>query len=512
MFLNFFFDLNSSLNTAIFILGFVIIIFYKKNFDIVKIIKNLIILSFIAFITFILDHSNRPDAGLYHLPYISILNEEKIILGSVNLHFRFGHTSSLQYIFALFNNFIFKDNGILIPLAVLYSSIILFFFKEYKRNSDIILKLYSLLSVIFILTSMNRYSGFGNDDPAHMFYLISTYYFLKFYLKKTNLQEVFNLVVIYCIYTFLIKQFYVLVIILPSILFLLNFKKIIIFNKSNFFSTSLLFLWLLKNLLTTSCILYPVNITCFDDLKWSPKNTFSSAERVGIASEAWAKAFPDRINKKKNYVDHLSDFEWIKGWYQSHSKIVIKKLSPLLTIIVILILFLNVRKDFKNKIKNKTDNSVFLILLLNLLFSIIWFLKFPTYRYGAAYLGTFVIASALVFLSNPNFFKISRNIINATLILLTIFILTKNLNRIVGNYKFKYVDYPWPKKNSFTKENSKNINSPVIKNNEIIYYTADPYPLCMYSKSPCTSFKNIKINRNINKFRYKVFFPNNQNN
>ena len=84
-----------------------------------------------------------------------------------------------------------------------------------------------------------------------------------------------------------------------------------------------------------------------------PKNTFSSAERVSIASEAWAKAFPDRINKKKNYVDHLSDFEWIKGWYQFHSKIVIKKLSPLLIIIVILILFLNVRKNFKNKIKNK---------------------------------------------------------------------------------------------------------------------------------------------------------------
>ena len=30
-----------------------------------------------------------------------------------------------------------------------------------------------------------------------------------------KVQEVFNLVVIYCIYTFLIKQFYVLVIILP---------------------------------------------------------------------------------------------------------------------------------------------------------------------------------------------------------------------------------------------------------------------------------------------------------
>ena len=108
-------------------------------------------------------------------------------------------------------------------------------------------------------------------------------------------------------------------------------------------------------------------------------------------------------------------------------------------------MFLNVRKNFKNKIKIKTDNSVFLILLLNLFFSIIWFLKFPTYRYGAAYLGTFVIASALVFLSNPNFFKIKKYY-QCTLIVLTIFSITKNLSRIVSNYKFKYVDYPWQKK------------------------------------------------------------------
>ena len=39
----------------------------------------------------------RPDAGLYHLPFTKILNEEKLILGLSNLHFRFGHTSILQY-------------------------------------------------------------------------------------------------------------------------------------------------------------------------------------------------------------------------------------------------------------------------------------------------------------------------------------------------------------------------------------------------------------------------------
>ena len=40
----------------------------------------------------------RPDAGFYHIPYIQILNENKIILGLANIHSRFGHVSIIQYL------------------------------------------------------------------------------------------------------------------------------------------------------------------------------------------------------------------------------------------------------------------------------------------------------------------------------------------------------------------------------------------------------------------------------
>ena len=92
---------------------------------------------------------------------------------------------------------------------------------------------------------------------------------------------------------------------------------------------------------------------------------------------------------------------------------------------------------------------------------------------------------------------------------MTIFVSTKKPSRIVSNYKFKYVDIRGQKKIHSQKKTVK-IQIQVIENNEIIYYTADPYPLCMYSKSPCTSFKNIKVNRKINKFKYKVFYPKSQ--
>ena len=126
---NFISSLNPLFNSTLFFFS-LILFFFVKEIQVSALFKNLFIISTIGFVTFLLDSSNRPDAGLYHLPFISMLNDDKIILGSVNLHFRFGHISSLQYLSALFNNFLFEDNGILIPLTIIYATSILFFFEE----------------------------------------------------------------------------------------------------------------------------------------------------------------------------------------------------------------------------------------------------------------------------------------------------------------------------------------------------------------------------------------------
>ena len=57
---------------------------------------------------------------MYHLPYTKIINDNKIIFGISNIHFRFGHTSILQYLNAIFNNYIFNSKGIIIPAAIIF--------------------------------------------------------------------------------------------------------------------------------------------------------------------------------------------------------------------------------------------------------------------------------------------------------------------------------------------------------------------------------------------------------
>ena len=91
--LNFFTSLTPLINSILYS-SIIITLIIKKKFIFNK--KKLIFLLISSLVTFFLviySTVNRPDAGLYHLPYISIINENKIIFGLSNIHFRLCMTS-----------------------------------------------------------------------------------------------------------------------------------------------------------------------------------------------------------------------------------------------------------------------------------------------------------------------------------------------------------------------------------------------------------------------------------
>ena len=95
--INFIYPLDRKINSIIFIV-ILIIGFYFFSSELKK--NNFLKFGLIAFISTILLYKSKlflPDAGLYHLPFIKIINSEKIIFGLSNLHFRFGHISIIQY-------------------------------------------------------------------------------------------------------------------------------------------------------------------------------------------------------------------------------------------------------------------------------------------------------------------------------------------------------------------------------------------------------------------------------
>ena len=124
---NFFLPLDIYISTLIPIISLVIIVIFYKKFININFLKLILFKSVIITILLIESNVYRPDAGLYHLPYIGILNVEKIIFGISNLHFRYAHTSILQYYSAISNNLIFHNNGIVFAQALIAGSIIINF-------------------------------------------------------------------------------------------------------------------------------------------------------------------------------------------------------------------------------------------------------------------------------------------------------------------------------------------------------------------------------------------------
>lgn len=499
--LNFFFPLNKLLGTIFFISSLVAFCIYFYNVR--KKRELLFIIFFVTLTSFLLITSanvNRPDGGLYHLPYIRILQENKIILGLTNLHFRFGHNSIFQYIAAIYNNFFLKNEFLNFPLASLFPLFFIFLINKFisSFNKKIASEIVSIFFIIiFSLYSFNRYSNYGNDAPASIFFFILIVIFLKVErINYISLKEFFNISII-SIFLLTIKPSMAIVLLLPMTIFLLNRNKTKILKHKNFIIIIILLsIWIIKNILISGCAIFPLKETCFNKIYYYNE---SFTNLASDEAEAWAKSYPDN-NTKTNYKEYNSDFNWIDTWTKNHFIKIIEKILPFLIFILLFLLKIifskSFYKDFSFEIifKNK---KILLIVLFSFYCLVLWFLKFPLYRFGMSFIATFVIFALVgIFINNQDYLynkKIYFWIIGIGLIL----VYAKNINRIINNYDLVYKNSPWPKIYSFNpneKNNEKNFLKIVDVNNNLKFYYSEG-KLCMYSKSPCSNYNNNNLIR-----------------
>ena len=512
--INFFFPLNQNINSILSIF-FLVYFFYtfrhSKNKN--KIIKSILLITFFSALLITLSEANRPDAGLYHFPYTKILNENKIIIGLTNIHFRFGHTSILQYLNALNFNFAFSENGILIPQAQIIVSVFLYFYKEFlneiKRSDSSFLILFLFFTFLFSIFNYNRYGSFGNDASGNIFFLLLVYEFLKLVKKNNNQKKhLFNLVYL-SLFCVALKPFLLFSLLFP-LAYIINFKKKIyeIISNRNFY-ICLIFIscFLLKNLLISGCFIYPSSKTCISNLNWSNHDRTKKEEILG---EAWSKDWVNFNNVKKiNASEFNKDFIWFKTWKNNQFNTIVKKNSPFLVLSLIILIFLKLFLD-KKKLNNKFFNKNFVIISTTLIIVIasllFWFLKFPLYRYGSGFLGSlFIILFSLIFAKINS--KLNLNIMKKLKIIIfisIIFIIVKNFNRIYNKYEIRYLNYPWPKMNSFTNNNYKKNYEEVIINNKFLFYKVND-GLCMYGNSPCSYYIEDNIDLKILR-GYKMYY------
>ena len=498
--INFLYPLTIYINNALFII--IIIFSYKFRFfnqSYKKLVKYTFITSFICYILFIYSNVNTPDALHYHLPFSKIINEHKIIVGLSNIHSRFGHISIFQYISSFFNNSFLGTNGILIPIGLLVSYFFIYCFKQFKndfkKKNSRIKSYFVFLILIFSLYSFNRYSGFGNDAQVHIYYFLTIIYLLDFFIIKKSLFT-FKKLSLVCLFTFLIKPFYALTLVIPFLIFMIIRKNFIILkSKFFFFSFFLVFFWLLKNLLISGCLIYPVNTTCGTSLTWYSDITIKNSAE----GEAWSKDWPNRIQKDISVKDFNKNFNWLSSWSKTHFFVIIEKLLPIFIFILINILFLFFTKCLKKNNNDRYDNFFYYTLLISAFLLILWFIKFPIYRYGLSFIYIFLLTlSYFIFIKYINLNRL-KNYYTTFVIFIFLFcfgIVTKNLFRISDDYKQSispslYAEYD---EGRYEK----------IYNTDNIFTHYQKDTACGYSLSPCTSYKTELYKKHY--FGYQIYY------
>ena len=495
--LNFIFPINKILGTIIFITG--LLFFFneirKNNLIGFKMIKLILISSIITFFLIAFSNIYRPDAGLYHLPFLSILNENKILIGSANIHFRFATTSILQYLSAIQNNFIYDLKSVSIPSASIFSFFIIYLLREIKINFILDKKINSLIFFLitcYSLISFGRFSNYGNDAISHIYFLFLLVFILKNYSNIKFSIKIFNKLSLISIFLFATKAFMSLVLIIPFVFLILHSKKKE-FLKNTFFYLNALFFagWLIKSLLISGCLIYPIKQTCIESMTIYDKEKTTIEARSG---EAWSKDWVNQKNVKLNFEDYNKNFNWIKTWKENHLKKIIEKIAPYLFFLILffITIFFQKKKTLdKMVIKEKLPNKIHIIFFFTLMMVIIWFFKFPLYRYGAAFIAILITMCFIYLISFLNLIPqkdIMKKNMQIFLFICVLVIFTKNILRIHKNIYINSNDI-WPniylaKKGIITSSFEKIENS---QGSFLYFYSKGE--LCMYSQAPCSNYK-----------------------
>ena len=398
--IHFFFKINQFISIFIFILG-IIFFFYKKNVSSIRLFKieNIYFCGIIILlIPIFLSQKYHEDFGYYHLPYAISFIEEKIIFGFANIDNSFVYNSIWLNLYSIFfindKNF----NFLTLPSFLLFLSFILFSFNQLILNNKKLISDYFLLITLFyFILKFTRISEFGVDLPASIFSILAIYYFLRFSenVSKTSKTEYFFLILIFSIFSILVKLSTIPIILLPTFLYLKYFKdlKFDIFKLNFFFIYILLITFFFQQFIYTGCVLFPSNFTCLE-VSWFSEDNINLSKQLELINKGYFSLAKDIYTPE----EYLKNFNWLSFWIKRNF---IEIFEHLITIIVPILLFLIFQKkktDYKFILNDKL--GIYLFLILGLLF---WLNFSPIYRFAIYLFVTLIFVLLIKSLISKNF-------------------------------------------------------------------------------------------------------------
>ena len=457
---HFFFEISNFKILIIQIIG-VIFFFYSfvtnqlKKIEIIK----LIILGIILLPLGIITESNE-DFYHYYLPYMKYLESSKIIFGLVNINDTLAYTSNSLYDILILLKYPFAlKNSYSIPILIFYLFFLIFMLNKLLKTKDIFYFLIFVLSII----AFSSLRDFGTSVPPQLILIICGVIIYECIIIGYSKKHISFLL---CLITLAIILRINSIIILPIFLLLIFYYyfKIPKYINENYILILSLFLiislFILKNIIQSGCIFYPIHNTCFTKLTWSidDKIVIQKNKKLQADSKGWPFYAKEHFNIKDKYVwKNLKDdnfktysvyadtnpFFWIKYWIKDPNYKKIINLLALVLIINLLLLFKS--KKITRPIFNYNNTKYHLLILFSFISCLLWFYLSPQIRYGGAFCFIFSFSVLFKFINN----KIKRHIMISNMIVLVlvalIYVEYKNINRILYDIENKlYNNYPWP--------------------------------------------------------------------
>lgn len=462
---------------------------FKYNLKYKFFYSSIFLSLFLIFIILSITNNHHDDLYIFQLPIINYIQNYKIIFGLINLNDFIGQGHSFYEIMSAFKVPYFGNRAYyLLPIIFLNFFVIYLLEQLQNHKKEFLINFFIYLIFIILFIRFNRTKEFGTDLPILCLIFYIQINFFKFIEKKnfdlflkSILAFVFALILkLYSIFSF----FYLL-----AFIFLLKKKTLEILKKRFFliFVTSLFLLTLIKNIIVSGCVFYPIYQTCFDKkiFHWSISRevAFERYKFYNAQVFGW-RSYTKNLNNKKFIA--AEDYQKKKIFEKYHAIVLDKDIEKILAGIFINFVFF-ITLFYCQKKKNisllKYKKYILFIIFLPLAF---WLIKIPQSRYGFyAYISGLSYFVYFYFITCKSIF-LKKKIILKIFLIMIIFLITKNFIRIAKEIKVENVDlknYPIKEfrisKYKSTKINSIKINIP------------SDFMECSNIPMPCTAKKEM---------------------
>lgn len=348
------------------------------------------------------------DSIDYHINFQYWIREDKIVLGLSNLYIAYGWSTIYEYILSNFwfkNNFIFLHYVNLIFFTFFYNFVaynILFSNNNFLKYTSTSIVMYSFLDNFGINGGGNGFLSIqmiGKPDLAvGVLYFVTLTLFLSDFLRNKFSYNNLLLITMLALFSFQIKIVSAYLII-PILIYVYKVRKNRISKihiQTGFILVLLLISFIVKNILISGCVFFPIEHLCLNDLSWTDQSK--------------VKQFSSSVVSNNNGLTFDTDLRiWFRIWMNNAYNLQVYSNMLLSFTIIYIINLLTLRKNINQNKRNEIYSIGFIIFI-----ALAFFITGPTVRYG---FGTFLIVLSLNTLrKNTPKKKVKIQIVNKSMI------------------------------------------------------------------------------------------------